>query len=42
MVHAQTITNPDETINLAHLPAGVYIFRFEKDGKEKTVRVVKE
>ena len=36
------ITTPDETIRLEHLPAGVYLFMFEKDGKEKTVKVVKE
>ena len=42
VVHTQMITNPDETIRLEHLPAGVYFFMFEKDGKEKTVKVVKE
>jgi len=41
IVHAQMITNSDETIGLEHLPAGVYVFRFEKDGKVQTERVVK-
>jgi uncharacterized repeat protein (TIGR02543 family) len=41
MVHTQTITNPDETIHLEHLPAGVYFFVLEKDGKTKTEKVVK-
>ena len=41
LVHTQTITNEDETINLEHLPAGVYVFRFEKDGKTHAERVVK-
>jgi hypothetical protein len=42
VVHTQKITNPDETIRLEHLPAGVYFFRMEKDGKTKTEKVVKE
>ena len=37
----QKITNSNETIRLEHWPAGVYFFRFEKDGKAKTVKVVK-
>ena len=41
VVHTQMITSADETIPLEHLPAGVYFFLFEKDGKTKTVRVVK-
>ena len=41
IVHTQMITFPDETIRLEHLPAGVYFFRFENDGKTKTVKVVK-
>jgi len=41
IVHTQIITSPDETINLAHLPAGVYFFRFENDGMTKTVKVMK-
>jgi len=42
IVHTQTITGTDETIHLEHLPAGVYIFRVEKDGNTKAVKVVKE
>jgi len=41
-VYALMITNHNETIRLAHLPPGVYFFRVEKDGKEKTVKVVKK
>ena len=42
VVHTQIITNPDETIRLEHLPAGVYFFVFEKEGQVKTVKMVKE
>ena len=41
IVHTQTITSPDETIHLGHLPAGMYIFRIEKDGKVKTFKIIK-
>jgi len=41
VVHAQILSNPDETINLEHLPSGFYIVRLEKDGQVKTVSVVK-
>jgi hypothetical protein len=41
-VHIQKITGADETIALEQLPAGVYLFRVEKDGHTKTVKVVKE
>ena len=41
IVHTQQITNPNETIRLEHLPAGIYIFRLEKDGKPQTIKVVK-
>jgi hypothetical protein len=41
-VHTQIITGDDEILHLEHLPSGVYFFRFEKDGKTKTVKVVKE
>ena len=41
-VHAQMLANPDEIIRLEHLPAGVYFFRLEKDGKAKTIKVVKQ
>ena len=42
IVHTQKITNPDETLRLEYLPAGVYFFRVEKDGKTKTVKMAKE
>jgi len=41
IVHTQMITNPDETIHLAHLPAGVYLFIVEVDGKTITKKVIK-
>jgi len=41
VVHTQTITGPDETIRLEHLPAGMYFFRLEKDGKVKTEKMIK-
>ena len=41
VVHTQIITNPDETIRLEHLPAGIYFFRLETDGQTKTVKIVK-
>jgi hypothetical protein len=40
-VHTQKITSPDETVHLEGLPAGMYFFRLEKDGKTKTVKGVK-
>jgi len=42
LVHTQMIISPDETVKLEHLQAGVYFFRLEKDGKEKTFKVVKD
>jgi len=42
VVHTQRIANPIETVNLQHLPAGIYILRLEKDGVVKTARVVKQ
>jgi hypothetical protein len=41
IVHTQKIASPDESIHLGHLPAGMYFFRFEKDGKTETVKAVK-
>ena len=41
IVHHQIIISADETIQLSHLPAGIYIIRLEKDGHVKTVKVVK-
>ena len=41
IVHIQMITSPDEIIRLEHLPAGVYFFRIENNGKTKTVKMVK-
>ena len=42
IVHTQTIHSDEETINVEHLSAGVYLFRFEKNDKTQTLRVVKE
>ncbi|GHT24927.1 hypothetical protein FACS189430_10740 [Bacteroidia bacterium] len=41
VVHTQKLTSPDETISLEKLPAGLYFFRLEKDGKVKTLKAVK-
>ena len=41
VVHTQKMTSPDEMIRLGHLPAGVYFFIIEKEGKVKTVKVIK-
>ena len=42
IVHTRLITGNDETVNLEHLPAGVYIFRLEKDVNVRTEMVVRE
>ena len=41
VVHTQTITHPEQTIELAHLPTGMYLIRLENGGIAKTVKVVK-
>ncbi|GHT78809.1 hypothetical protein FACS189464_2880 [Bacteroidia bacterium] len=41
VVHTQKLTSPDEIISLEQLPAGLYFFRVEKDGKAKTLKAVK-
>ncbi|MDR1666888.1 MAG: T9SS type A sorting domain-containing protein, partial [Bacteroidales bacterium] len=40
LVHTQKLTAADETIHLEHLPTGLYLFRLEKDGKTKTIKIV--
>ena len=40
-VHTQTITQPDEIIRLAHLPAGMYIIRLEVGGNLQTCKIIK-
>jgi len=40
-VHIQTITHPDETIHLGHLPAGMYIIRLENGNMIKAVKTIK-
>jgi hypothetical protein len=40
VVHTQRISTNYETIQLEHLPTGVFFFHFEKDGKMETVKVV--
>jgi hypothetical protein len=42
IVHTQQLTNPDETLRLGGLPAGMYFFRFDNDGKAITLKVVKK
>ena len=41
IVYTQTITNPEETIHLGHLPAGLYIIRVENGGSLQTFKVIK-
>lgn len=40
-VHTQPITLDQETLNLQRLPAGVYVFRIDMDGKTVTRTVIK-
>ncbi|MDR2626566.1 MAG: leucine-rich repeat domain-containing protein, partial [Dysgonamonadaceae bacterium] len=40
-VHTQKITTSDEIFQLNNIPAGLYFFRLEKEGKTKTVKVGK-
>ena len=42
VMHTQRLNSPDETIHVEHLLPGMYLFRVEKNGKMKTVRVVKK
>ena len=41
IVHTQTITSPEETIHLGHLPAGLYIIRLENGNSLQTFKVIK-
>jgi hypothetical protein len=41
VIHVQKVVNQDETIRLEHLPASVYFFHLEKDGKRKTMKAIK-
>jgi len=41
IVHTQTIANPDATIHLEHLPAGMYIIRLENGRSVKTFKIIK-
>jgi len=40
-INMQKIEKPNETLNLGHLPAGIYFFYLEKDGLAKTIKVVR-
>ncbi|MDR1667118.1 MAG: autotransporter-associated beta strand repeat-containing protein, partial [Bacteroidales bacterium] len=40
LVHTQKVTATDEIVSLEHLPTGLYLFRLEKDGKTKTMKIV--
>jgi hypothetical protein len=42
IVHIQKINNADATLQLGHLPAGMYLFHFEKDGNKRMVKMVKK
>ena len=41
IVHTQIIINPDETLRLEHLPAGVYFFVIENGKQAKTIKIIK-
>jgi hypothetical protein len=41
IVHSQQVTGANEIIPLEHLPAGLYFFRVEKDGKQETLKATK-
>ena len=41
VVYTQQITSADEILHLGSLPAGLYFFRLENDGKVVTLKVVK-
>ena len=41
-VHTQTVASPDELIRLGHLPAGVYFFRVDIDGRVMLIKAVKQ
>ncbi|MDR1341685.1 MAG: glycosyl hydrolase 115 family protein [Prevotellaceae bacterium] len=40
-VHTQKIIGAEETIALEKLPAGLYFFRLEKNGKTQTTKIIK-
>lgn len=42
IISRQNITNTNERINVANIPAGIYTVRFTDNGKTELVRVVKE
>ena len=42
LVYAQRINAANKTLQLGHLPAGVYFFRFEENGNTQTIRVIKQ
>jgi hypothetical protein len=41
IAHTQTLKSASEAIPLDRLPAGLYFFHLEKDGKSKTLQAVK-
>jgi len=42
VVYTQKISNSKETLQLEHLPTGMYFFQLKKDGKVKTLKIIKE
>ena len=42
VAHTQNISSANEAINLGRLPAGLYLFRIEKDGQTQTAKVMKK
>ena len=41
VIHTRQITSVDEILHLGSLPAGLYFFRLENDGKSVTLKLVK-
>lgn len=41
-LQVQKVTYANEAVNLNGLPAGIYFFRFEKDGESKVMKVIKQ
>jgi hypothetical protein len=41
VMHTRKIVRADEVLALGSIPSGIYLFRFEKDGKVKAVKGVK-
>ena len=40
-VHTQKLASPDETVNLAHLPSGVYLLMLDNGTQKVVMRMIK-